>query len=67
MCVCIISVNDGAIKKTFSVCSRLDWVRQYMLDEDKVDVCVDFDHFRHLTYLVIIEILRKYVHDIMFI
>ena len=30
-----------------------------MLDEDKIDVYVDFDNFRHLTYLVIIEILKK--------
>ena len=41
------------------MCSRLDWVRQYMLDGNKIDVYVDFDNFRHLTYLVIIEILKK--------
>ena len=30
-----------------------------MVDEDKIDVYVDFDRFRHLTYLVIIAILKK--------
>ena len=40
---------------------RLEWVRQYMLDKDKIDLHVDFDHFVHLTYFVIIEILKLYV------
>ena len=32
-----------------------------MLDDDKIDLHVDFDHFTHLTYFVIIEILKRYV------
>ena len=41
------------------VLDKVDWVRQYMLDQDRIEVYVDFDNYRHLTYLQIIEILKK--------